>query len=82
MHAEGPGWFLAWASEQAKLARPGPALYRLVRPSLKKKQNKNKKHVNPFYFDIWPNKSFFNVKKFQKHLWALLNLFGSPMYCF
>jgi hypothetical protein len=38
MHAQGPGWSLAWASDQAKLARPSPNLYRLVRPNLKKEK--------------------------------------------
>jgi len=38
MHAcTGTGLVTGLGSDQAKLARPGPALYRLIRPSLKKK---------------------------------------------
>ena len=32
----------------------------------------------PFYFDIWPNKSSFDIKKFLKYLETFMDLFMNP----
>jgi hypothetical protein len=32
----------------------------------------------PFYFDIWPNKSSFDIKFFKKYLETFVDLFMNP----
>jgi hypothetical protein len=86
-----PDGSLAWASDRAGPAGSIPARTSWSRPSPKKlslglgPSCLNPLYFSPFYFDIWLKKSPYlisNIRKFQKKLWILLNLFIGSSYFF
>jgi hypothetical protein len=85
-----PDGSLAWASDRAGPAGSIPGRTGWSRPSPKKKLDLglgpsclNPLYFSPFYFDIWlKKKPLFNIRKFRKKLWTLLNLFLGSFYFF
>jgi hypothetical protein len=59
-------------------------------PKKNKKKNRpgldlrpmNKNNILVIVFYIWQNNLLFNIKKFQKYSWVILNLFIGPSHFF
>jgi len=82
-----------WRGPVTGLGRLGPSQPVLVGPDPVQKKLSlglgpsclNPLYFSPFYFDIWLKKSPYlisNIRKFQKKLWILLNLFIGSSYFF